>query len=80
MILDDLEEYKKGEEKLREAIIRYEIAFGQEHLDLLKMQNGRTPLSWAVRNGYITVVNVLFKTDNINLNLEDSQSGRALLS
>jgi ankyrin repeat domain-containing protein 50 len=80
IILYDIEEYQKGEERLREAIIGYEIIFGQENQDLPKRQHGRTPLSWAAGNGYITVVNVLLKTDDINSNMEDSQSGRAPLS
>jgi hypothetical protein len=80
MILDDLEEYEKVEERLPEAIEGYEIAFGQEHLHLPKGQHGRTPLSWAAGNGYDIVVNVLLKKDNINPNLKDGQSGRAPLS
>ncbi|PQE30874.1 hypothetical protein CJF32_00011334 [Rutstroemia sp. NJR-2017a WRK4] len=79
MILDDLEEYEEGEERLREAIVGYEMAFVQEHLDLPKGQYGRTPLSWAAGNGYNTVVNILLETYDINPNLEDSQTGRTPL-
>jgi hypothetical protein len=80
MILDDLEESEKAEERLQEAIIGYEIAFGQEHLYLPKGEHGRTPLSWAAGNGYDIVVNVLLEKDNIDPNLKDTQSGRAPLS
>jgi hypothetical protein len=72
LILNNLEEYKKAEERLREAIKGYEIAFRQEYLHLPKGQHNRTPLSWAAGNGYDIVVNVLLKKNNINLNLKDS--------
>ena len=80
MILDDLEEYERAEERLREAIEGYEIAFGEEHLHTLKGQCGRAPLSWAAGNGYNTVVDLLLTKDGIDPDLKDSQSGRAPLS
>jgi hypothetical protein len=80
MILDDLGEYEKAEERLREAIEGYEIAFGEEHPHTPKSQYGRTPLSWAAGNGYDTVVDLLLTKDGINPDLKDSQSGRAPLS
>ncbi|RFU25922.1 hypothetical protein B7463_g10416, partial [Scytalidium lignicola] len=80
MILDDVEEYKKAEEKLREAIEGYEIAFGKKHLHMLKGQYGRTPLSWAAGNGYDMVVGLLLVKDIIYPDLKDSQSGRTPLS
>ncbi len=58
MILDDLEEYEKAEDRLREAIEGFKIAFGEEHPHTLKNQYGRTPLSWAAGNGYDTVMAV----------------------
>jgi hypothetical protein len=56
IILDDLGEYEKAEERLQEAKESYGMAFGEEHLHTLKTQEGRTPLSWAAGNGYHTVV------------------------
>ena len=80
MILDDVEEFEKADEMLREAIKGYEIAFKQEHLHTRKGQCGRAPLSWAAGNGYNTVVDQLLTKDSMDSNLKDSQSGRTPLS
>ncbi|KAG4432968.1 hypothetical protein IFR05_011536 [Cadophora sp. M221] len=80
MILDDLGEFEKADEMLREAINGYEIAFKQEHLYTPKVQCGRAPLSWAAGNGYNTVVDQLLTKDGMDSNLKDSQSGRTPLS
>jgi ankyrin repeat protein len=80
MILDDLGEYGQAEERLREAIEGYEMAFGKEHPCTLGSRYGRTPLSGAAGNGYDTVVALLLAKDSIDPDLKDSQSGRAPLS
>ena len=80
MILDDLEEYEKAEERYREAIEGYEIAFGEELLHMPKGQYGRTPLLWAAENGYNIVVHLLLAKDGIDPDLKDRQSNRTPLS
>jgi hypothetical protein len=78
LILGDLEEYKKAEKRLREAIKGYEIAFGEEQ-SMLKSQYGLTPLSWAAGNGYNDVVNLLLAKDSIDPDLKDNQYSRTPL-
>jgi hypothetical protein len=80
LILGDLEEYGKAEERLREAIEGYKIAIGGEHLRTLKSRYGLTPLSWAAGNGYVTVVKPLLAEDGVNPDLKDSQYGQTPLS
>ena len=80
LILGDSGEDEKAEERLREAIKGYEIAFGEEHSHMLKCQYGLTPLSWAAGNGYDAIVDFLLTKDGINPDLEDSQYGRTPLS
>jgi ankyrin repeat protein len=80
LILGDLEEYKKAEERLREAIEAYEIITGEEHLYKLKSQYGLTPLLWAVGNGYYNVVKPLLAKDGVDPDLKDSQYGQTPLS
>jgi ankyrin repeat protein len=80
IILDDLEEYEKAEERLREAIEGYEIVFRKEHLYTPKSQYGRTPLSWAAWGGHESVVQLLLAKDGIDPDLKDSKSGQTPLS
>ena len=87
IILDDLEEYEKADERLQEAIEDYETAYGVDHPYKLKGQYGRTPLSWAAGNGYEAMVKLLLEKGadletkaSIDPDLKDSQSGRTPLS
>jgi hypothetical protein len=80
LVLGDLEEYGKAEERLREAIVGYEMANDKEYLHTLKNQYGLTPLSWATGNGYNAVVKLLLVKDSIDPDLQDSQYSRTPLS
>jgi hypothetical protein len=80
IIFNDLEEYEKAEERLREAIEGYKMAFREEYPHMLKSQSGQTPLSWGAGNGYDAVVNLLLAKDDVDPDLKDSQSGRTPLS
>ncbi|RYP80206.1 hypothetical protein DL770_006337 [Monosporascus sp. CRB-9-2] len=57
LILEELNEYERAKERLREAIETYEMVLGEEHLHTLKNQYSRTPLSCAAWNWYGAVVN-----------------------
>jgi ankyrin repeat protein len=72
LILRDLEEYEKAEERLREAIKGYEIEFGEQK-SMLKGQYDLTPLSWAAGNGNDAIVDLLLVKDNIDPDLKDGQ-------
>ena len=80
LILGDLEEYKKAEERLQEAIGVYEIATTEKYLYKLKSQYSLTPLSWAAGNGYEAVVKPLLAKDCIDPDLKDIQYGQTPLS
>jgi ankyrin repeat protein len=80
LILGDLEEYGRAEERLREAIEGYAMANGDEHLHALKSQYGLTPLSLVAGNGYDEAVRLLLAKDSIDPDLKDSQHGRTPLS
>ncbi|KUJ21848.1 ankyrin [Mollisia scopiformis] len=80
LVLGDLKEYGKAEERLREAIKGYEIANGEEHLHVLKGQYGVTPLSWVARNGCNAAVKLLLAKNSIDPDLQDSQYCRTPLS
>jgi ankyrin repeat protein len=71
LILGDLGEYEKAEERLRDAIKEYKRALGEEHPHTLESQYGLTPLSLAARNGYNNVVSQLLTENEVNLDLED---------
>jgi ankyrin repeat protein len=82
LILGDLEEYKKAEERVQEAIEGYKMVFEEEHSCTLGLgsQYGQTPLVWAAENGYDTVVNLLLAKEGIDPDLKDTQYGRTPLS
>lgn len=80
LILGDSGEYEKAEERLREAIKGYEIAFQEKHSHILECQYGLTPLSWAAGNGYKVIVDFLLTKVGVNSDLKDSQYGRTPLS
>ncbi|KAH7370656.1 hypothetical protein BKA65DRAFT_418335 [Rhexocercosporidium sp. MPI-PUGE-AT-0058] len=80
LILGDLKEYGKAEERLREAIERYEITNREEYKYILKGQYGLTPLSWVAGNGYDPAVKLLLAKDGIDPDLQDSQYSRTPLS
>jgi hypothetical protein len=80
LILGDLQEYGKAEERLREAVHGYEMAFGKEDSYTLGSQYSQTPLLWAAGNGYDAVVNLLLTNDDIDPELKDGQYGQTPLS
>ena len=80
LVLGDLKEYGKAEEKLREAIKCYEIANRKETKYLPKGQYGLTPLSWVAGNGYDLAVKMLLTKDGLDPDLQDSQYSRTPLS
>jgi ankyrin repeat protein len=80
LILGDLEEYEEAEERLREAVEAYEMAFGEKDSDTLRSQYGQTPLLWAAGNGYDAVVDLLLANDGIDPDLKDGQYGQTPLS
>jgi ankyrin repeat protein len=80
LIMGDLGEYEKAEERLREGIEGYEIVFGEEHPHTIESQYGLTPLSWAAGNGYSAIVKLLLMKNDVDADLKDSQYGRTPLS
>jgi ankyrin repeat protein len=78
LVLDDLEEYEKAEEWLKQAREGYEPWFGEKRRTI-NDEHGRTPLSWAAGNGYDAIVEEFLK-NIVDLNLKDSQSGQTSLS
>ncbi|KAF8861593.1 HET-domain-containing protein [Acephala macrosclerotiorum] len=70
LVLGDLEEYGKADEKLREAI---EMLIGEEPPHTLTNQYGITPLLWAAGNGYDAAVELLLAKDGVDADLKDSQ-------
>ena len=80
LVLGDLEEYKRAEEKLREAIEGYEIVFGKQRLYTLTGQYGLTPLSWAAGNGDNKEMKLLLDKDSFDPDLKDSQYSQTPLS
>ncbi|KAN0079114.1 Ankyrin repeat-containing domain protein [Elaphomyces granulatus] len=80
ILLGNVEEYQKAEDRLREAMECYKIEFGEERPHTLQSQYGLTPLSWASGNGYDTVVSLLLGNDGVDPDLNDGQYGRTPLS
>jgi ankyrin repeat protein len=80
LILGDSEEYEKSEERFREAVESYEIAFGAKNSCTQGSPYSQTPLLWAAGNGYDAVVDLLLTTDGIDPDLEDNQCRQTPIS
>jgi ankyrin repeat protein len=80
LILGDMGEYQKEEERLRVAIEGYEKIIGEEHRDALKSRHGLTPLSWAAGYGHDAIVQLLLTKDDVDIDLKDSEFDRTPLS
>ncbi len=80
MILNDVGVVTKANERLREVIEVYEMAFGIEHPQKLKSEEARAALSQAAGNGYYTVVGLLLMKDGADADSKNSQSGQTPLS
>ena len=80
LVLADLKEYRKAEERLREAIKGYEMANREEYPYMLKSHYGLTPLSWIAGNGYDPAVKLLLAKNDIDPDLRDGQYSRTPLS
>ena len=78
MILDDLKEYSKADERLLKARSGYVAAFGKDHLPGLISQYGRTLLSFAAGEGHEDITKRLL--DIVDPNIKDGKSGRTPLS
>ena len=79
LILRDLGDHEKAEEKLREAIEGYEIALGAEYPQKMEGKRGLTRLSWAAGNGYDEIVDLLLRNDGVDDDLKD-EDGQTPLS
>ncbi|CZR67942.1 related to heterokaryon incompatibility protein [Phialocephala subalpina] len=77
MILDDLEEHDKADERLLEARSDYVAAFGKNHLPRLISQCGRTLLSFAAGEGHEDVIKLLLKT--VDPDIKDGRFSRTPL-
>jgi ankyrin repeat protein len=80
LILGDLGEYQKEEDKLRVAVEGYERAIGEEHRDTLERLHRLTPLLWATKYGQGAIVQLLLTQDDVDINLKDPQFDRTPLS
>jgi ankyrin repeat protein len=77
MILDDLKEYEKADQRLPEARSGYVTAFGKEHLPRLNGEYGRTPLSFVAGEGHADIVKLLL-AEQINADSKDWDNGTPL--
>jgi hypothetical protein len=78
LILGDLREHEKTEEKLLEALEEYEIALSKGHPQALKSPDDSKLLSWAAGSGNETVVRLQLETLKIETDSKDEKS-RGLL-
>ncbi|KAL5318104.1 hypothetical protein ACEPPN_015209 [Leptodophora sp. 'Broadleaf-Isolate-01'] len=78
MILDDLGEYEKADERLLEARSGYVTAFSKEHLPKPNSQCGRTLLSFVAGEGHEDIVKLLLET--VDPDVKDRKSSRTPLS
>ena len=79
LVLGDVQEYRKAEKRLREAVDGYETAFREEDQYILKSQYSQTQLWWAAGKGHEAVVKLLLKTGKIYIDSKDG-IGRTPLS
>jgi ankyrin repeat protein len=79
MILDDLGEYKRADERLLEAKSSYVATFRKEHLPSRNSQHCRTLVSFAAGEGHKDIVKLLLEK-GVEADLKDSRSGRGPLS
>jgi hypothetical protein len=95
LVLGDIEEYGKAEEKFQEAMEGYGSTVGKERerdmvvnqlssangadLDLMNSQYGQPPLSWAAERGHVAIVELLIRTDRVNVNIKDMNGKAPLL-
>jgi ankyrin repeat protein len=71
LILGDAGEHEQAEERLRQAVEGYEVAFGVEHPRGLEFSYGLTPLSWAAENGHYDVVDWILTKDNVDPDIKE---------
>ena len=72
MILDDLREHGKADERLLEARSGYVAAFRKDHLPRLISQYGRTLLSFAAGEGHEDIIKLLLET--VDPDIKDGKS------
>jgi hypothetical protein len=72
MILDDLREYNKADERVLEAISGYAVAFGKDILPRLRYQYGRTLFSFVAGEGHEVIVNLLLESVQVEADLKDA--------
>ncbi|KAL5316368.1 hypothetical protein ACEPPN_015413 [Leptodophora sp. 'Broadleaf-Isolate-01'] len=80
MILDDLGEYGKADERLLEARSSYMTAFKNKHQHKPNTHRGRTLLSFTAGEGYEDTVKLLLETGKVEADSKDGKSGRTPLS
>jgi hypothetical protein len=78
MILDDLGEYEKADERLLEARSGYVTTFSKEHLPRLNSQCGRTLLSFVAGEGHEDIIKLLL--ERVDPDVKDGKSSRTPLS
>jgi ankyrin repeat protein len=78
MILDDLGEYKRADERLLEARSSYVATFRKEHLPSRNTQHGRTLVSFAAGEGHEDIVKLLLEK-GFEADSKDSRSDRGPL-
>jgi ankyrin repeat protein len=80
MILDDLGEDEKADERLLEARSSYMTVFKNKHRHKPNTHCGRTLLSFTAGEGYEDTVKLLLETGKVEADSKDGKSGRTPLS